>query len=73
MPETNARRPLRKMDLFGVPGTVRQALLLPLFDPRSSRWTDAGAMVLHGMQLHSEEAGIFEHMQVWYCVPAGGE
>lgn len=23
MPETNARRPLKKLDLFGVPGTVR--------------------------------------------------
>lgn len=69
MPETNARRPLKKMDLFGVPGTVRQSLLLPLFDPQIISM-DAGALVLHGMQLHSEEAGIFEHMQVWHCVPS---
>lgn len=72
MPETNARRPLKKMDLFGVPGTVRQALLLPLFDPQIISM-DAGAMVLHGMQLHSDEAGVFEHMQVWLCVPRSGD
>ena len=68
MPETNARRPLKKLDLFGVPGTVRQSPLLPLFDPQIISM-DAGGMVLHGMQLHSEGGGTFEHMQVWHCVP----
>lgn len=69
MPEEDARRPLKKMDLFGVPGTVRQALLLPLFDPQIISM-DASSMVLHGMQLHSEDGGNFAHMQVWHCVPA---
>ncbi|MCR5864635.1 hypothetical protein [Aquincola sp. J276] len=72
MPETNARRPLKKMELFGTPSTVRQPLLLPLFDPQIISM-DAGAMVLHGMQLHSEDAGIFEHMQVWLCTPAASD
>lgn len=72
MPETNARRPLKKMDLYAVPGTVRQSMLLPLFDPQIISM-DAGALVLHGMQLHTEDGAIYEHMQVWLCVPAGGD
>lgn len=68
MPETNARRPLRKLELYGTPGTVRQSLLLPLFEPQIISM-DRGGMVLHGMQLASGDAGVFEHMQVWHCVP----
>lgn len=68
MPETNARRPLKKLDLFGNPGTVRQSLLLPLFDPQIISM-DANGMVLHGMQLDTRDGAIYEHMQVWHCVP----
>lgn len=68
MPETNARRPLKKMELFGTPSTVRQSLLLPLFEPQIISM-DAAGMVLHGMQLASDPEAVYEHMQVWHCVP----
>lgn len=72
MPETNAKRPLKKMELYGNPGTVRQSLLLPLFEPQIISM-DTEAMVLHGMQLSSADGSMFEHMQVWHCVPASDD
>ncbi|URI11062.1 hypothetical protein MW290_19015 [Aquincola tertiaricarbonis] len=68
MPETNAKRPLKKLELYGTPGTVRQSLLLPLFEPQIIAMDGAG-LVLHGMQLASDDGSVYEHIQVWHCVP----
>lgn len=67
MPETNARRPLKKVDLYGMPGTVRQSLLLPLFEPQIISMNASG-LVLHGMQLDTRDGAVCEHIQVRHCV-----
>lgn len=72
MAETNAKRPLKKMELYEDYGSVRRSILLPIFDPQIISM-DAGGMVLHGMQLSSEAGSIYEHMQVWHCVPWSGD
>lgn len=67
------KRPLLVATLQAPKGASRQMLdlLLPLFDASIVSAGD-GSMTLQGIELQTLDGRVFEHVQLWRCVPVGG-